>query len=39
MNKIFRLLQQTIGDHKIKFIFLNFITLLSTIADMLSLGN
>ena len=38
MNKIFRLLQQTIGDHKIKFIFLNFITLLSTIADMLSLG-
>ena len=38
MNKIIRLLQQTIGEYKIKFVFLNVITLLSTIADMISLG-
>ena len=38
MNKIIRLLKQTIGEYKIKFIFLNFILLLSTFADMISLG-
>ena len=39
MNNIIRLLKQIVGSHKSKFFFLNFITLLSTLADMLSLGS
>ena len=39
MNNIIRLLKQIVGSHKSKFIFLNFITLLATIVDMLSLGS
>ena len=38
MSNIIRLLKQIVGNHKSKFIFLNFITLLATLADMLSLG-
>jgi len=39
MSNIIRLLKQIVGNHKSKFIFLNFITLLATLADMLSLGS
>ena len=39
MNNIFRLLKTIVGNHKGKFIFLNFLTLLSTLADMISLGS
>ena len=39
MSNIFRLLKTIVGNHKGKFIFLNFLTLLSTIADMISLGS
>ena len=39
MSNIFRLLKTFVGNHKVKFIFLNFLTLLSTLADMISLGS
>ena len=39
MNNLLRLLKQTIGNHKTKFFLLNLLSLISILADMISLGS